>query len=515
MPLWRAVAILTFVILLLPWTATQPVFAQSPTTQPPSDEAQACPVHVVKRGDTLRRIAERYLGARDRSPQIYALNRGRIGANADLIEPGMRLRIPCAAPQPQVADAKPLAPKKHLADLVAEAARENAPVTEAAEAEPPEADDPKLPRQAAASAAGLAPLPARDVREPSRLPGRSIALKAADTGPMDGVDPQPVAGVKAPPTPPEVDGLGDASPPIDEAVVDAAVDAAVDIPVEAPVDTPVDTAIEATVDVASETSDTDQPEQVTDTSQSPEMATEIFVLTGAPYLPFIDPQQPGGGMVTELILAAFAETDGPPLNIGFVNDRPAHLDIILPRGGFAFSFPWLIPDCTQDDLTPKQSAICTRYHLSDSLYEHVTEFYTLAESDFQNVRVPGDLAGAVICRPAGYPFDDLVAAGLLPDRIELVFRRTPEACIVALDMGEVDIASLDATLARAIVTRTNPQNPILVLEELTRIERLHAIALADDPAGREAVERLNAGLAILVETGLWYQIVNRYLQGTG
>jgi hypothetical protein len=49
---------------------------------------------VVRAGDTLWSIAAAHLGAGDRWPEVYALNRGRIGADPDLIVPGLRLRLP-------------------------------------------------------------------------------------------------------------------------------------------------------------------------------------------------------------------------------------------------------------------------------------------------------------------------------------------------------------------------------------------------------------------------------------
>lgn len=63
---------------------------------PPSAQAQAIcgGEYVVRPGDTLTRIARR-IYTDEATPQLYALNRDRIGANPNLIEVDMRLRIPC------------------------------------------------------------------------------------------------------------------------------------------------------------------------------------------------------------------------------------------------------------------------------------------------------------------------------------------------------------------------------------------------------------------------------------
>ena len=48
----------------------------------------------VHAGDSLWSIADQRLGAGDRWPEIYALNRAVIGADPDLIQPAQRLRMP-------------------------------------------------------------------------------------------------------------------------------------------------------------------------------------------------------------------------------------------------------------------------------------------------------------------------------------------------------------------------------------------------------------------------------------
>jgi hypothetical protein len=75
------------------------------TTPPPSVNPQ--PVaqfgdparHVVKDGDTLAKIAERYLGDPNRAREIYELNQSQL-SSPDLLPIGAELQIPQAAPQP-------------------------------------------------------------------------------------------------------------------------------------------------------------------------------------------------------------------------------------------------------------------------------------------------------------------------------------------------------------------------------------------------------------------------------
>ena len=64
-----------------------------------AQQSDICSSHTVVRGETLRIIAERYLGTRDQSPIIYRANRAVVGGDPNLITIGMVLNIPCAPGQ--------------------------------------------------------------------------------------------------------------------------------------------------------------------------------------------------------------------------------------------------------------------------------------------------------------------------------------------------------------------------------------------------------------------------------
>lgn len=64
-----------------------------------AQQSDICSSHTVVRGETLRIIAERYLGTRDQSPIVYRANRAVVGGDPNLITVGMVLNIPCAPGQ--------------------------------------------------------------------------------------------------------------------------------------------------------------------------------------------------------------------------------------------------------------------------------------------------------------------------------------------------------------------------------------------------------------------------------
>jgi nucleoid-associated protein YgaU len=98
---------LSFPILLIPLVqpAAEATVVRSPATRPAPVSAPVAravaPVsgprlYVVAPGDSLARIAGRYLGDPARWPRIHDLNRNLLGPD-DLIRPGDRLRLPADA----------------------------------------------------------------------------------------------------------------------------------------------------------------------------------------------------------------------------------------------------------------------------------------------------------------------------------------------------------------------------------------------------------------------------------
>ncbi len=71
--------------------------------KPPAPKAN--PTYTVQPGDSLSAIAQKTLGDANRWPEIFALNRGVIGANPNVIHPGQVLRLPVdgSAPAPSPA----------------------------------------------------------------------------------------------------------------------------------------------------------------------------------------------------------------------------------------------------------------------------------------------------------------------------------------------------------------------------------------------------------------------------
>ena len=238
----------------------------------------------------------------------------------------------------------------------------------------------------------------------------------------------------------------------------------------------------------------------------------LHLLTGGPFPPFVDDRLDQGGLMPHLVEAAFNKTpDQPDFEIDYVNDRAAHLETIMPRGGFDLAFPWPYPDCTRTGLDTEALQICQNYLASDPIYEMVTEYYARADSRFAGALVATDLIGASLCRPTGMPVADLEALGLLPDKVTLVRGGSPTECLRRLDEGMVDVASMDSSIARSLIQSIGITQPLVVLERFTRVETLHVLAPKADPMASEKLARFNQGLLRISESGEWFEIVNRHI----
>jgi len=249
-------------------------------------------------------------------------------------------------------------------------------------------------------------------------------------------------------------------------------------------------------------------------AQGDGFVSTIEILTANDYAPFTDESLPGGGMLTQVVKAAFAASDLPnDIEIDFIDDWGAHLNTLLPKAKYDFGFPWFRPDCSDPSALPESQQIRCDYEWSDPLY-------TVSIALFAPIDGPSapqafsDLHGRRICRPAGYYIFDLAAEGLIDgETITLVRPSSVAGCFTALSAGEVDFVSLNRFTGQRAVAQAGLADLVAPLESLVTVLKLSMVAHRDNAdAAYIWMEALNEGLRRLKTSGKMGDITAYHLK---
>jgi polar amino acid transport system substrate-binding protein len=243
---------------------------------------------------------------------------------------------------------------------------------------------------------------------------------------------------------------------------------------------------------------------------------EISFLTGSDFAPFAHEQLPEGGMATELVRLAM-ERGAPDqeVNITFVRDWSSHLGL-LDQGAYDLGFPWYRPDCERvDRLSGSMQARCAQFDFSNPLFEVPIGYYVRSGDPLAGATDYSALFGHRICRPAGYFTFDLDQENLSEPNVSRIF--VPEApdCFTLLMQEEVDVVTLNKSIALAEITRLGLVGLAVEIPALASAQTLHVVAKKGDPEGRAYLDLFNAGLAELQVSGRWFEVVSRHLGAFG
>ncbi len=137
------------------------------------------------------------------------------------------------------------------------------------------------------------------------------------------------------------------------------------------------------------------PSETPQANTAPAGEARFSFVTANGYLPYTDESLDQRGLVTHLVrMAMLRAAPEAPIEIVFVNDWSAHLEVLLPRQTFDASFPWTRPGCeTQGKLTQTELYACQNFLYSDPFYEIVDGFFSRKGSGLENVIAFDGLAG--------------------------------------------------------------------------------------------------------------------------
>jgi polar amino acid transport system substrate-binding protein len=81
--------------------------------------------------------------------------------------------------------------------------------------------------------------------------------------------------------------------------------------------------------------------------------------------------------------------------------------------------------------------------------------------------------------------------------------------------GEVDVVTLNKSLAAAEISKLGLDGRVAEIAALASAQTLHVVAPKGDPEGRAYLDLVNTGLADLRASGRWFEVVSRHLGAFG
>ena len=243
----------------------------------------------------------------------------------------------------------------------------------------------------------------------------------------------------------------------------------------------------------------------------PATGEPVRILSAA-MAPYAGEALPGRGMLAEMATRALGHAaPGRAIRISFVGDRRLHLGVLLPDGAYDIGLPWLKPDCARPGrLSPDLRRRCTEFLWSEPLQEITIGYFAAAGSPLRAAVAPADLAGRRLCRPAGQPRLDLSQNGLVAGRVTVVAGRDLADCLDRLLAGAVDVVTMSVGPVEAEIARRGLADRVEEIPALADRHSLHALAARGSPKGRAALTLIDRGLAILRDTGEWFDVVAKH-----
>jgi polar amino acid transport system substrate-binding protein len=238
----------------------------------------------------------------------------------------------------------------------------------------------------------------------------------------------------------------------------------------------------------------------------------IKLLSGGNYRPFTNRDRRDGGMISDILNAAFQRESQAfdSFGFGWNNDWSKHLEPLLAEGSYDLGYPWLKPDCRSN----RDHFRCQNFLFSEPLFEMLVVLF-VAKDDPVEFERDSDVIAKVLCRPKGYYTHDLEKGGrnwLSRKKITLRQPDSVDACFEMLTEGGVDAVALNEFTGRSAMHRLDLADEVKIVK--TRplsVEGLHVVMHKDHPRAGELIDAVDRGISGLKESGRYNEIVDRHL----
>ncbi|KMW60310.1 LysM domain protein [Candidatus Rhodobacter oscarellae] len=237
---------------------------------------------------------------------------------------------------------------------------------------------------------------------------------------------------------------------------------------------------------------------------------KINLLTGNDYAPFTDQALHNGGMLTDVVNAAFAEA-APKQGyaIHWVNDWTAHFEPLLSNALLDLSFPWRQPDCA----TMGEDYRCQNLLFSDPMFEMLQLLFTASNNPMVFNR-DADMVGKTLCRPVGYTYTDMDQDGrnwLKEGKITLLKPRSVKDCFDKVLSGEADAVAINEFTGRDAIKEHGLQDQIRILPQPLAVAGLHVVVHKSHPQAQEMLAMANEGLRGIRKSGDYQKIIEDHM----
>ena len=227
-------------------------------------------------------------------------------------------------------------------------------------------------------------------------------------------------------------------------------------------------------------------------------AQDLRLVSGEDYAPFAGSNLPGGGMLTQIVQAAFAQQD-ISTTVTWLPWKRGYLE--TSQGKYPATFPYV--------RTPEREQ---EFLYSAPIFTFNQRLYSRAGEVYEPDNLPA-LQGKRFCYPLGWQPPTAIQQMLDSGELTAHNPKTLAACAEFLLLDRDDFFLANAVLANMVLRQMGEQALALRTSESSfPTNTLHLLVSRNYPQANSLIERFNQGLASLFESNQYQQLIELYLQ---
>jgi polar amino acid transport system substrate-binding protein len=219
----------------------------------------------------------------------------------------------------------------------------------------------------------------------------------------------------------------------------------------------------------------------------------LRLVTGNKYAPFADRRLDSGGMISEIVMAAF-QTMGRDVRIHFMPWRRAFMGV--EHGLYNATFPHFHTE-----------ELAASFYYSLPIYPIRQRIYVSKHSNL-DINTLNDLSGQRLCSPMGYVLDERLQKLIDTATISIISPASIEICVHMLERGRVDFIVLDETV---YLYMFSGKFMLKAVGEVLESSGLFLLFPKNNPDSLGLLWEFNAGLKSIQECGLFDKIIRHHL----